>query len=105
MNRRIRRNALIPVLGWLLVFAGVSAAQEYRAKVQGIVLDSSQAAIAGARVTLKNVNTGVEAVRETEATGRFLFDLVQPGTYVVTVEAAGFNRFIQENISVVTAGD
>jgi len=32
------------------------------ARVQGIVMDPSQAAIADAKVTLKNVNTGIENV-------------------------------------------
>jgi hypothetical protein len=80
-------------------------AQEYRGTVQGIVTDPSQAAVTGARVTLKNINTGVEATRTTDATGRFVFDLVQPGTYTATVEASGFSKFIRENISVLTAGD
>src|SRR5687768_12556741 len=79
--------------------------QEYRGTIQGMVTDPSQAAVTSAKVTLKNINTGVESARTTDATGRFVFDFVQPGTYTVTVEAAGFSRFIRENISVLTAGD
>ncbi|MCC6860811.1 MAG: carboxypeptidase regulatory-like domain-containing protein [Bryobacterales bacterium] len=59
----------------------------------------------GAKVTLRNVNTGTETSRSTDATGRYLFDFVQPGTYSVAIEAAGFQRFLQENISVLTRGD
>src|SRR5947208_2206436 len=92
-------------LALIALVAGFATAQEYRAKVQGLVTDPSQAGIAGAKVALKNVNTGIEAVRETDATGRFLFEFVQPGTYMVSVEATGFSKFIQENITVRTGGD
>jgi hypothetical protein len=80
-------------------------AQEYRAKVQGVITDPTQAAVAGATVTLRNVNTGVEASRQTEATGTYLFDFVQPGTYSISVQAAGFQRFVRENVNVLTRGD
>jgi len=84
---------------------GVVFGQDYRAKVQGAVTDPSEAGIANARVTLRNVNTGIESVKETDSGGRYLFDFVQPGTYAVSVEAAGFNRYIQENITVLTKSD
>ena len=99
--------AFTPVLSSVafLLFLGTASAQDYRAKVQGIVTDPSQAAITAAKVTLKNVNTGIEAGKLTDSTGRYLFDFVVPGTYTVTVEAAGFQRFLQENVSVLTRGD
>ena len=83
----------------------VATAQEYRGRVQGTVGDPSQAAVAGAQVTLRNVNTGIESVRETDATGHYLFDLVQPGTYTVTMQAPGFQKFVQEGVTVLTGGD
>ena len=93
-------------LSWLtLLLTAVVAAQEYRGRVQGLVTDPTQAAIVGAKVTLRNVNTGIESTRETDATGRYLFDFVQPGAYTLAVEATGFNRFVQENITVLTRGD
>ena len=93
---------------WLLlagVLIIVATAQEYRGRVQGTVADPSQAAVAGAGVTLRNVNTGIESNRETDASGHYLFDLVQPGSYTVTVQAPGFQRFVQESITVLTGGD
>src|SRR5579871_1112406 len=93
---------------WFLAIAfGVVTivAQEYRGRVQGIVTDPSHAAVANGHVSLRNVNTGVEVVRDSDAAGHYLFDFVNPGTYSVTVEATGFQRFVQENITVVTGGD
>jgi hypothetical protein len=88
-----------------LVLAPFGHAQDYRGKVQGIVTDQSQAVIANATVTLTNVNTGIKVVKQTESSGVYLFDLVDPGTYTVTVELPGFGKFTQENIVVQTRGD
>ena len=89
----------------IALVAGVATAQESRGRVQGTVADPSQAALPEATVTLRNVNTGVDTVRQADAAGHFLFDFVQPGTYSVTVQATGFQRFVQENVPVLTAGD
>ncbi len=93
------------LLLFLTALVGVASAQEYRARVQGVVTDPSQAAIVDAKVTLKNANTGTETTKQTDATGRFLFDFVLPGTYSVSVEVSGFQRFLQDNITVLTRGD
>ncbi|MCC6369126.1 MAG: carboxypeptidase regulatory-like domain-containing protein [Bryobacterales bacterium] len=89
----------------LLVLANAAFPQSYRGRVQGVVTDQTEAVIGGATVTLLNVATGVRVVRQTSETGLYLFDLVDPGAYTVTVEAAGFNKFIQENIAVQMRGD
>jgi hypothetical protein len=87
------------------IFPGALAAQELRGRVQGMVTDASEAAVAGARVTLRNVNAGVETARLTTAAGQYLFDFVSPGTYTLTVEMQGFSTFVQQNILVETRGD
>jgi hypothetical protein len=47
----------------------------------------------------------VETNRPTDTTGHYLFDFVQPGAYVVIVEASGFQKYQQENVTVLTRGD
>ena len=96
----VARIAAFLVLSTVACFA-----QDYRARVQGIVADSSQAAVAGAKVTLRNVNTGVEATRETGATGHYIFDFVEPGTYSIAAEMAGFTKAAKENLLVQTRAD
>jgi hypothetical protein len=89
----------------VVAFAFALSAQEYRGRVQGSVTDTSQAAVAGATVTLSNVNTGVASTRQTNEQGRYLFDLVLPGTYVVTVQLEGFNKFVQEKVLLQSRSD
>ncbi|MDE3168165.1 MAG: carboxypeptidase regulatory-like domain-containing protein [Acidobacteriota bacterium] len=89
----------------LLVLAGPLFAQETRGRVQGDVRDASGAAIATANVTLANDGTGVRANAVTNETGHYLFDLVTPGHYTVSVQAPGFRAFVQKNVLVETRGD
>src|SRR2546426_76791 len=85
--------------------AGSASAQEYRGRIQGVVTDPSKAVVVRAAVTLRNSKTGVSVVRSTDASGSYLFDLVEPGDYSVVVELAGFSRFLQENVLVENRGD
>ncbi len=89
----------------LFSLSTLTFAQDYRGKVQGTVTDPTQAAVTGATVTLKNINTGIESVKETDSAGHYLVDFVQPGTYSVTIAATGFQKYVQENVTVLTRGD
>ncbi len=58
----------------------------------GRVLDPQGAAVPGAKVAVKNSETGVTLHFETNATGYYEANLLMPGTYEVTAEAQGFKR-------------
>ncbi|MEZ5400624.1 MAG: carboxypeptidase-like regulatory domain-containing protein [Bryobacteraceae bacterium] len=92
-------------LGAILTLAAAALAQDYRARVQGVVTDSTQAAMAGAKIILRNVNTGIEASRQSSADGHYIFDFVEPGTYVIEAEMAGFAKSTKENVLVQTRAD
>jgi hypothetical protein len=101
MSHLFRSGGTLLLAVWLLsVAAGPSGAQDYRARVQGVVTDASQAVVVGARVILRNENTGVENTRITNETGHYFFDFVEPGTYTVIVEMQGFRRFVSASIPV-----
>ena len=89
----------------VLLSSVIAFAQEYRVRIQGTVTDSSHAVVANATVTLLNVDTGARATRQSGETGRYLFDLVEPGKYSLAVEAPGFGRFLQEGVSLQTRDD
>jgi hypothetical protein len=97
------RFAILPAL--VLALAVTLPAQDYRARLQGIVTDSSDAAVVGATVTIRNNGTGVSTTRPTGANGAYLFDNVEPGSYTVTTEFTGFARQVQENLLVQTRAD
>jgi len=89
----------------LATFVLSLTAQEYRGRVQGSVTDITQATIPSATVTLTNVQTGVTSTRQTNEQGRYLFDLVLPGTYTVTVQIQGFQKYVQEKVLLQARAD
>jgi hypothetical protein len=97
MNKWVR---IVAIVGCFALAVSSAAAQDYRARVQGAVLDASQAVMPGVTVTLKNDATGVEAVYVTDTGGRYIFDFVDPGTYTVTAELQGFKTAQQKNVRV-----
>jgi len=68
------------------------------ASLYGIVKDPSGAAVSGARVTVRNDETGVSQVTTTDAQGRYRFNDIQAGNSAVFVNATGFQRFNLANI-------
>ncbi|HYL86620.1 MAG TPA: TonB-dependent receptor, partial [Candidatus Angelobacter sp.] len=72
-------------------------------KITGAVTDPSGAAVPNATVTVKS--TALMAARTTSsgADGSYLFDLLPPGSYEVTITSSGFQTFTTTDI-VLTAG-
>ena len=64
----------------------------------GIVKDPSGAAVPGARVTVRNEETGSSQVALTDAQGRYRFNDIQSGNSALFVTATGFQRFNLANI-------
>lgn len=77
-------------LGLVLAVPPVLEAQSLTSGVVSGEIRDGTAALDGVTVTLSGVAGGVERVRETGRGGRFRFDLVPPGAYVVTAERFGF---------------
>lgn len=95
----------LKTVSFVTLLCTVLSAQEYRGRIQGLVTDSSGGVIAGAFVTLRNVNTGILTQRKSSERGEYLFDLVEPGTYTIGVEMPGFAKFLQENVPLAAKGD
>ncbi|MDE3178297.1 MAG: TonB-dependent receptor, partial [Acidobacteriota bacterium] len=80
----------------LVLLASVGAMAQAQLGATGTVLghiqDSSGAAIPGAKVTLRNEQTGIEAVFTTSSAGDYVFVNQIPDTYQVTVEKTGFKK-------------
>lgn len=76
-------------------------AQTGTTSLHGKVLDISRAVVAGATVTVANQTQGFVRTATTPSTGEFEFLALPPGTYVLTVEKAGFKKYEQTNLQLL----
>jgi hypothetical protein len=98
---RIYKSALVVALAaTVLLFASAVNAQTFRGTILGTVTDSSGAAIAGAAVAVKNVNTGLSRTVSTSEDGTYSVPELPIGTYTVTVEKAGFKQGVVSGLQV-----
>src|SRR5215831_12961314 len=103
MESRISfRRALLSFLGAALLTCGFAFGQETRATLSGTITDPSGAAVAGARLQLLNVQTGVESKTDSSQTGQYRFLYVNPGTYRLTFEMQGFRSLVREGVALET---
>src|SRR6266571_4018406 len=81
-----------------LLFAAAIAAQTQitSGTIQGTVLDANGAAVAGADVEVKNVDTNFVRTTSTDEEGRFVALQLPPGRYTVTVTKTGFATLVVE---------
>jgi len=102
MLARCRSFSCGLVLGVLLAAASIqpASAQETRSMIFGRVLDQSAAVVAGASVTVTNVDTNVSVRLTTNQTGYYEAALLLPGNYQVTVEAQGFRAIVRKGITL-----
>ncbi len=99
MSRRFIR-ALAPA-ALLLLLSATFFGQGTTTRITGVVTDSSGAVVSGATVRIQREGSEASLNTETSDTGFYVFDLVQPGTYTVTVEKAGFKRFVSSRNTVL----
>ena len=79
----------------VLSLSAHSAAQTTAGTVTGIVTDAGGAAVPEASVKLASEATGFSQTTVTDAEGAYVFPLVSPGAYQITIERQGFQRFIR----------
>ena len=73
--------------------------------ILGTVTDNSGAVLGKAGVDIANVATGVIKHTETTSSGDYTVPYLQPGNYRVTVQAAGFQKSVVDNIGLVVGQD
>jgi outer membrane receptor protein involved in Fe transport len=102
--RAIRALALVAFA--LTIFSGASTfAQTFRGTILGSVTDSSGAAVPGATVTIKNVDTGLIRTVTTSDDGSYAAPELPIGTYSVSVEKAGFKLGVVTGIKVEVSSE
>jgi len=75
-------------------------AQLYAGSVTGVVADQTAGVISRADVTLVDAEKGFTFTSKTDTNGRYLFRSVAPGTYNISVKAAGFKEQNRTGIRV-----
>ena len=85
---------------FLLVMSLPLIAQNERGSILGHVEDGSGATVAGAKVTVRNVNTGIGSTFLTTSTGDYVVVNLIPGTYDVTVEVKGFQTAAAKGLTL-----
>src|SRR5215469_12916937 len=81
-------TVLVMLTGKLLAQAGATGT------ILGTVTDSTSAIVLNAKVTVTNTATNVDFRTTTSSAGDYNAPDLNPGTYKVTVEAPGFQKFI-----------
>ncbi len=84
------KGALTALLLLLLAASGLIAQTE-TAQLSGVVTDPTGAVVPNAKVTVKSVETGVNRVVNTSASGVYAFPDLRPGSYDLTVTSQGFS--------------
>src|SRR5438309_6887059 len=72
------------------------------ATIVGNVTDISGAVVPGAQVTVVNTETNFHFEGVTNQDGYYYVPYLRPGIYNVTIEAAGFKRYVRDRIELRT---
>ena len=92
------------MLWFVFLAAACLYAQSNQGTITGTISDPTGAVIATAQIEAKNADTGAIYRGGTSATGNYVIP-VPIGTYEISVTAAGFKKFLQQNIQVISATD
>jgi hypothetical protein len=96
----IAYSALFASLLLMLALAPGARAQGITGSITGTVSDATGAIVAGATVTVRNVDTNATRTVTTSDSGSYTVTQLQPGSYGVKVVKAGFKVLEQSGITL-----
>jgi Carboxypeptidase regulatory-like domain len=91
---------LVALLVFLFAGAWFASAQQITGSLAGTVTDAQGALVTTATVKATNTGTGYSRSAPVGSDGSYLIQYLPVGDYTVQVEAAGFKRFLQQNIVI-----
>ncbi|HEY3835135.1 MAG TPA: carboxypeptidase regulatory-like domain-containing protein, partial [Bryobacteraceae bacterium] len=86
-----------------LFLARPSYAQVFTATLSGVVSDPSNAAVPGATVSIRKLDSGDTRRTTASSDGRYTFSQLPPAAYELAVEAKGFKRFVEKSLTLVAS--
>src|SRR6266851_5964446 len=92
----------------LLLITTSAWAQSFRGSIRGAVTDPSGSIIAGAKVTAKNIGTGLQREATTGPDGAYVLAELPAGVYTVAAQAAGLSpaaQNVQVNVGLDTTAN
>jgi len=98
---RVSLHGNILVLLSLLLLTPVemiAQSESGSAAIEGTVTDANRAAVSGASVTVRNLETGLERVATTDEGGRYAIRVLPVGRYTIRVQAPGFAEGKQNEV-------
>ncbi|HTB93717.1 MAG TPA: carboxypeptidase-like regulatory domain-containing protein, partial [Candidatus Sulfotelmatobacter sp.] len=96
----VRRFALLLLVSSLFCI-GIARPQTGTTSVRGTITDASGGAIAGAKVTIKDVSLSIQRSAISGSTGQYEFLALSPGTYELLVEKQGFQKYVESNLQLL----
>src|SRR5713226_1938841 len=101
--KEIKPMRLMRVIAVLFVCSVTLVGQTNKGGISGTVVDPNGAAVPGATVTVTNTGTNQSIKVTTSEDGAFSVSSLDPVTYRIVVEIAGFKKAILEKVKVDTA--
>ena len=83
------------MLALLILLPSFAMSQTHRASVRGTIKDPNQAVIPGAAINIQNTETLESRSVTSDAQGEYAILALTPGSYSLSIQAAGFDRFSQ----------
>src|SRR5260370_20057211 len=108
-SHRTLANLILKIsVAAMLLIATSAWAQSFRGSIRGTVTDPSGSVIAGAKVTAKNIGTGLQREATTGQDGGYVLAELPAGVYTVAAQAAGPSpaaQNVQVNVGLGTTAN
>jgi Carboxypeptidase regulatory-like domain len=100
LNRSRHVIGVFTIIAIQLISNAAVVRADVTGSIQGVVRDPSQAAIAGAQLTIVNVETNLQYHATSGADGSYRILALPAGNYKLTASATGFRNFVESDVVV-----
>src|SRR5712664_1565296 len=105
MSLKSKSGVAIWIFLLTLAVVGTIRAQVSGASLRGTILDATGATLPEARVSIKNLDTGVSTTVPANTSGVYRAVNLIPGHYEVTATASGFKTSVQKDVTLTVGNE